>query len=528
MEEVILNIFRNNQGKDLSTETLTKESYPREYSIAEDLMNSSDRARVNSGKEKKFQLHRKTLYYLNKLVDNHILKVSKIVEKGEKYFTLIATEGDTIFEKGYKKIVITKPTITNTYIEQYESKKVMIKYEENSWINRFNSILLECSVTTDINRLYNIMIDCFTNVNDAIALNEFEIILNNTNDIVLKDFIEKASRESDTYGKNISLIINLSQSNNNLLQFIDHYININPKNINIIFNISSRDLQKSSKYILHIFEKFSDAKIKINIKNSDLASSPLFKGRAGIYSFDDHDWNNYLKKFKGKSIGLSCSQSQIAINVHKFFEEYNTDVEFRNAVINAAKTLLLSSNIQRRKSTEYFRNINSINNPNRSDFYKFSRNYIRFWNYDWHRNTKGEDTFFELIKSTKELVNSFCRNEETIFKSCGIPMRFKIAFSSAFKNFEKNFSGERGYKKITVNKIEDYYNGEMKLFLQYREKLSEIFDGGDRVRIFRSNNFSSDIIHELGIILNAYRIPLVTYDFSGLKGMVKLTNFMDD
>jgi len=29
-------------------------------------------------------------------------------------------------------------------IEQYEKQKIMKKFEEESWINRFNSILLEC------------------------------------------------------------------------------------------------------------------------------------------------------------------------------------------------------------------------------------------------------------------------------------------------------------------------------------------------------------------------------------------------
>jgi hypothetical protein len=78
-----------------------------------------------------------------------------------------------------------------------------------------------------------------------------------------------------------------------------------------------------------------------------------------------------------------------------------------------------------------------------------------------------------------------------------------------------------------VNKAEDYYTGEIKDFLHVREKMFEIFDGGDRLRIFRKSDFALvDILHELGILLNAYKIPFFTYDFSGLKGTVKLTNFM--
>ncbi len=526
-EEIILNVFKNHSTKELNTEFLAKEIYPQEYTQIENLLLSADKVRVHDGKRRKFQLHRKLLYYMNKLVDNKIIKVSKIAEKGEKYFILQAGEGDTIIEKGYKKITISKPTITATYIDHYESNGVMKKYEGDSWINRFNSILLECSKIKDIDRLYGLIIECFTNVNDTVALNEFDIILNATSEKPLKEFLNKISKDTENSGKTVSILINISQVNNNIYEFIDYYTEINSKKMNIVFNLNNKDLQKSSKIIEHIIEKFSDSKIKINFKNTDQSSSPYFKGRAGIYNFDEQGWDIYSKKFKGNVIGISCSQSQVAININRFFETYKTDAEFRQAILDAAKTLLVASTIQRRKSNEYFRNINNINYPNSADFYKFSRDYIRFWNYDWHKDITENHNLFALIQSTKELVDNFCYSEETIFKSCGVPIRFRIAFSSAFRNFDQKFMGERDYKKFTIGKAEDYYNSDIKEFLHIREKMFEIFDGGDRLRIFRKSDFAmTDIMHELGIILNGYKVPFFTYDFSGLKGTVKLTNFM--
>lgn len=526
-EEVILNVFKNNSSKELNTEFLAKKVYPQEYSVIESLLQSTDRVQIHDGKRRKFQVHRKLLYYLNKLIDSRIIRVAKTAEKGEKYFVLEAGEGDTIIEKGYKRIIITKPTITSTQIDKYESKGVMKKYEEDSWINRFNSILLDCSKDKDIDKMYGTIIECFTNVNDAIALNEFENILNNSNEKALKEFLDKLTRETDSSNNSVSIIINLSKVNHDIYQFIEYFSKVNPKKINMVFNLGNKDIQKCSKILEHIIEKFSDSKIKINFKNDDLCTAPYFKGRAGIYTFDEQEWNVYTKKFKDKVIGVSCSQSQIAININKFFEVYDTDAEFRQAILNTAKTLLLANTIQRRKSNEYFRNINNMNHPNSPDFYKFSRDYIRFWNYDWHKDMAENRNLFELIKSAKELVDNFCHSEETIYKSCGIPIRFKIAFSSAFRNFDTKFMGERDYKKATVNRAEDYYTGEIKSFIQAREKMFEIFDGGDRLRIFRKSDFAiADIMHELSILLNAYRIPFFTYDFSGLKGTVKLTNFM--
>lgn len=526
-EEIILNIFKDNSTRELNTESLAKEIYPQEYALIEDLMRSTDKSHMHDGKRRKFQLHRKLLYYINKLIDDNIIKVSKIAEKGEKYFTLKAGEGDTIIGKGYKKILVTKPAITSTYMDKHEIKDIMKKYEEDSWITRFNSILLECGKIQDVDRTYELITESFTVINDAVALNEFEVILNHAEEKSLKEFLDRISRDTDNFNKTVSIIIGLGQAGNGIYPFIEHYAKIRPKRVNIIFNLGNKDVQKCSKALGYIFENFSESKIKVNFKNNDIISAPHFKGRAGIYNFDEQDWSVYTKKFKGSVTSIGCSQSQIALNINKFFEVYQTDTEFREAVLDAAKTLLYANMVQRRKSNEYFKNINNINYPHSADFYKFSRNYIRFWNYDWHKDIQENHNLFDLIRSTKEIVDNFCYSEETIFKSCGVPIRFRIAFSSAFRNFDTKFMGERDYKKFTISRSEDYYTGEIKGFLEAREKMFEIFDGGDRLRIFHKSDFAiNDILHEMGILLNAYKVPLFTYDFSGLKGTVKLTNFM--
>jgi len=248
-EEILLNIFKNNSEKEINSEFLAREIYIEQYKEIETLLKSSDKANVHDGKRRKFQLHRKLLYYLNKLVESNIIKVSKIAEKGEKYFMLRAGEGETIIEKGYKKIIITKPAITSTHIDQYETRGVMKKYEEDSWITRFNSILLECLKTPDSGRLYVIIRDCFTNINDAIALNEFEHVLNKISDKECKEFLDRLVKDTENFDKTISIIINVSQANNNVYNFITYLSLLNPKKINAVFNINNKDLQKSSKIL---------------------------------------------------------------------------------------------------------------------------------------------------------------------------------------------------------------------------------------------------------------------------------------
>ena len=535
-EQAILQVFKTNPSKEFETSELAKEIFTEDYAIIEEKLRSLDKVNVHDAKRRKFRLHRKLLYYLNKLVAENILLISRIKEKGEKTFALALEEGDITLEKGYKKIIISKPNLPSNQIQLYEKQKIMKKYEEDSWINRFNSLLIECSKAGTIDRLSVLIHECFNDINDALALNDFELLLNaggkdDSADAHFEDirkFMGRLIEDSVNLDKTVSIILNPSNADHRALkEFIGYFASVNPKNINVIFNIDHKELQKLSDTFEYIIAEFSRQKIKLNIKNKEVNSAPFFKGRAGIYNFDEEEWRLYQKSVKGNVFGLGCSQSAIAININKFFEEYKTDKEFRTAIMNAAKVLLLANAIQRRKSNEYFRKINLMNSPYSADFYKFSRNYIRFWNYDWHKDIEENNNLFDLIKSTKELVDNFCYSEETIFKSCGIPIRFKIVFSSAFRNFDPVFMGERDYTKANVKRSEDYYKGEIKEFIMIREKMFEIFDGGDRLRIFRSTDFkTTDIMHELGIVLSSFKIPFFTYDFSELRGTVKLTNYI--
>ncbi|MGV8150202.1 MAG: hypothetical protein ACP5NV_00565 [Candidatus Woesearchaeota archaeon] len=520
IESEILNRFRK-EPKEYDTSQLAKTIFP-EYTQVEELLASPDKTQRNEGKDLKFKLHRKLLYYLNKLVQERILKVSRIAEKGEKVFSLTIDDGNITVEYGLKKITITKQISLSNNIEAYEKRGLMKKFEENNWVNHINAVMLESSlIKTD--KLYSIIREVFNSVNDVIALNDFQKHINEDGLIIIK----KLSQETVDTDKNISLIIcfeNLDKEK--FKEFIKEYASLNPKKINMIFHINSRELLRNSELLKVVIQEFSKEKIKINIQNKDLRSAPMFKGRAGIYGFDEEEYQTYLKLVKGKTIGIASSQLSIAVNINKILETNNT-AEFRQAILNAAKVLLSANAVQRRKNNEYFKGINNLNSSNPADFYRFGTNYIRLWNYDWYKDLKENKELLELLTSTKETINTFCLSEETIFKSCGIPMRFRISFSSAFRNFDTKFMGEREYKKANVKGIDDYGLGEIKNFMIARERLFEIFDGCDRLRIFRAQEFKEeDILKEFLFILNNYKIPFFAYDFSQLRGMIKLTNFM--
>src|SRR3989339_884929 len=488
IEQEILKVFKAGPGKEHDTSELAETVFKEESLKIKSMLDTNDKHTIQQAKNLKFKLHRKLLYYLNKFVEDKILSIARIKEKGEKSFILALDEGEITLEKGYKKIVITKPATPSNYIEKFEKLGIMKKFEEDSFVNRLNAIMLEAPL---IKHKLNLTIrDILKNVNDVICVNDFQEVLD-----IDQDLIEKLNTDVVDLDKTISILIDLQDiDSRNLMAFIDNYCRINPS--------------------------------KFNILNRDLSPSPMFKGRAGIYSLDEESWKLYQKSFQGKIKALSVSHSSIAININKFFDNFRTDSDFRQAVISAAKVLLSANAIQKRKSNEYFRNINVLNAPYTQDFFKFSRNYIRLWNYDWYKDIMQNSNLLELIKSSKEVMENFCISEETIYKSCGIPMKFKITLSSAFKNFEPKFMGEREYKKTNIRKIEDYSENEIKEFILTREKIFEIYDGCDRLRIFRTQDFKpEDIVRETALMFNTYKIPFFTYDFSSIKGVIKLTNY---
>ena len=184
----------------------------------------------------------------------------------------------------------------------------------------------------------------------------------------------------------------------------------------------------------------------------------------------------------------------------RFFKENLDNKEFRDLILKTAKTLLKVNMTQKKKANEYFKRLNELNKPHTKKFFAYSKNYIRFWNYDWRE--KQHEHIIELLESTKQEINKFCTTRETIYRACGIPFNFDIVFSSVFRQYTKNLS-KRRYIKTTIRKFRDYHTSDIVKFIETREKLFKTFDGGDRTRFFRSEEFTpQDVIREIMFLMN--------------------------
>ena len=303
---------------------------------------------------------------------------------------------------------------------------------------------------------------------------------------------------------------------------------MNRGEIDFIFTTGSKGLQDNLEFFNSIIDAYANMKMPIYIKNNDLQLAPYLIGKAGTYTFDEKEWKDYEEKLQSKSYGVICGQSTIAIDVKRFLEENNTANAFKIFVRKMVMSLLSANSLQRRRAEEYFKPILWLMEEPR-EFFRFSRNYIRFWNYGW-KEPKMDQTFvIELMKSTRELIDRFCVVEENIYKSCGMPTRFRIAFSSAFRRFKDDpFFTKMSFPKIEIKNIKDIYSKELKEVLTGKENIFDVFSGGDRARFFRTGEINADdICRELNVIMTSYRLPLFCYDFGEAGGTnVKLTSFI--
>lgn len=532
-EYEILNLFKKNPSGEYSTDELIKIVYNAEaQGLQEGLAAQFDKSRVSEAKRKKAVLHRRLLHHLNKLVAEDILKVTKEGSKGKKYFGMALAEGEEfLIERHKKRIIIERPAIPAMPIDGYEKKEIIYKFEAETWLNRVNSILIDCSLFETFDKLYSAISEVLSNVNDAIGLNNFEGIVVKNSLPEFDSFFEKISHDGEHYGKKITILINvnsaLQEHHQKIIKALEKFAKPNPECIDVIFEVRSRGLEKHSGFFKNVAELFIKSGAKLHIKNSDLYEPPYILGRAGPYTFSENDWTAYKKKFIGKVTMLVCSQTTVAVDVEKFFSLYKNPAPFREMVMNTAKSLFSANSIQRRKSEEMFHNLIKRNRHYEKETFFLSRNYIRFWNYGWKDASKDQELVIDLISSLKNEVDNFCKSQEIIYFACGMPTRFNIGFSCAFKKSKEEFS-DRGFQKLEVFRIEDLYSKGIKSMLEPKERIFQNFDGGDRVRFFRKGKIdTADIAREVGVILNTYKLPFFCYDFKELAGPdIKLTDFI--
>ncbi|HDP73407.1 MAG TPA: hypothetical protein ENN46_00400 [Candidatus Woesearchaeota archaeon] len=518
----ILSLFQKSPERELPTSEIVKLVEP-DYSKVENTLTSpiKNTELIKQAKQLNAKLHRKILYYLNKLSNEGILEISREGAKGEKYFVLAVNPEEISFASQVQKSSIYVPSKSlSVSLEGYEKQGIIFRLDENKWIERINSILLDASYfKKDLNKLRRFVDMCLPFVNDVISISKCEEFLEQADQVFL--MLSKMHGKCSDHDKRLSFCVDISKINNEkaLLELISESHKNNWENFTMVLEVNAKDIQEHSVLFERILEMYSNNNKIIYFKNNALTDVPYLVGKSGVYTFQEHEWKDVSDDLGNDLYGLACSQSTVMIDLERFFEKMGESEEvFIEFLQKIASSLLEVNSIQRRKSEELFTNLIKLDKEKIKHFFSLSKNYIRFWNYGWKKIDFNQDYLTELIRESKRQVDKFCIFEETIYKSCGMPTRFRIAFSSAFHNYIKDKFTAPTYIRVSVGGLNDLFSEKMKQIIYIKESLFRIFDGGDVMSFHcKGETKPAELLREVSFILNSCRINLFRLKFIGRK-----------
>lgn len=522
--ELLVEIFQKQPYAELSTSELIKQLYPKEYERIKTALHDplSDKEARTVAKRHKGQLHRRLLYHLNRLVEENTISVSSIKGKGEKCYNL------THQHRKEQKYYLPETPLTQPLdkLESYRDKGILLGYDKRGWHHRLNAILLEIHKEDTIQQILERIATISTHVNDAIGLHSMERILIKEDLNNLTNFLKELDIDTRDNNKTISLLIDLTETPR--LKYVEDFFEafalLQPNNMNIVLTITPKFIDNHQRLLKKIVKSFSHNTIKINLHNKAIHTPPILVGRAGTYTLTEEEWKHHTENSNKETIGLCIGQISVGVDIHRFFKEYN-NTEFKKFIRKVARALVECTTLQRRRADLAFKELNQLSNKPH-EFFKYSTNYIRLWNYDWKE--ENHPHFAELIATCTDELEQFCATEETIFKSCGIPIRFKAVLASMFSKFEPRFFSKRNYQKFSVTGLKAMQEKDFRTFITAREKLVKHLKYNDRFRIFRTTPINTEeIIKEIKHLMHEYSLPHITYDFAERRADMTLDQFMN-
>ncbi|MGM5481815.1 MAG: hypothetical protein ACQESE_05410, partial [Nanobdellota archaeon] len=459
----------------------------------------------------------------------------RVEGKGEKFFTLNPNKQMT--DKRDEKVRDILESVSNHEdnhtsglfgLASYEEEQLVKRFDEKNWTTKLNAILLEATHVKSSSELYDLLLQLYPSFDDVAGINGFESLIATESVEELAGFLRKIDIDTSDYGKHVTLLIDLHKLSDSvkLGDFLSVFSDTAPKNVFVSFMSDASTIDTHHRLVKQLVRMFSSKKIRINLQNTDLKKAPLIPGRAGMYGLDDSEWEEYMQFEKERVIGICLSETSLYIDMFRFLKEHRSASEFRDFVLKAAKTLITGTASKRRMSDSLFSRLNDLNAPYQSKFFAYSRNYIRLWNYNIDTEEEEFDNLINLLQGCEQALTEFSKSEETIFKSCGIPIHVNLCMSSTFKRFDRGFLSPRKYTKFTIKSESDLDSKHFKEYIDKREQVLRIFKSIDRVRFFRSPNFEPrEVLAEFLHLLRGCKLPFFAYDFRARKGELTLDDF---
>ncbi len=534
IEYKIITLFRDNPHLELSTSEIINKIDPDFLNLTERITHS-DSKEAKEVKRRRAKLQRRYLYYFSKLLSEDILQIKRIGFKGEKIYSLNVTEQDRSKDlekrRSISSISMAKPVHLSLPIEGLEQSGIIHRLESGTWIERVNSIVIESEMFESVDEFFRIITEISETINDTIALNNFEVCFRKNSCAQIVFFLRKLHKHCSMYGKRVSIIIDVSNLNykQDLIEALKDFLGSNEDElISFIFNVEPKDFHDNNIFFRKIIEFFIDSKLLF--KNKNIHPSPYFIGRAGPYTIDKKEWDFYISNKPSNRLGLINSQATMLVDLKRYFNDEGININKLNELMKRiTHSFFISNSIQRKNAGEYFDNLIRMDDDNIKRLFMFSKNYIRLWNYNLTSNEIDERSLLRIYSEAKKKINDFCIAEETIYKSCGMPTRFRIDLSVASEEYVQRFFSEPAGKKTISSGLKDFYDRSFSEQIAKEEDYFNIFSGGFEFLVHRRGDIEpDDVIREMVFLLTTYQMPFIHYTFVLNKEKdLKLNYFVD-
>lgn len=517
-EFAVLELFRTNPKTEFSTSEIVELITPGYDRIKTELLDT-DLERVASGKSRKAELHRLTLYYLNKLVRKGLLTIKTVGRNKERVFACLQDPQE--LSPAYRALAgLQHHTITPALgIEGFEDKGIVARYEPSTWVERVNSILLESTFFKNLKDLSSAINNTLQCVNDVVGVNNFETIIQALEPQVVVAALKALNKIAESHARHLTFIIDLTnvQKDEILLKVVKGALDSKLKHITFVFDCEVKEFQDHRQLFKDLVKLYSLAGESLFIKNQSIYNAPYIVGRAGPYTFAEREWKNYKTEFLGKMPGLVCSNAAFLVDMQRLLE--NGVEHHAGGVIELmgriAKSFLLTNAEQYERSEHFLQGLTKYSPSNVQNFFMFSRNFVRFWNYGWKTPAYDQKFVISYLGESKRAVDEYCISEETIYKSCGMPTRFRIAYSCTDQPVVSKIFSKAVYERIVVKNPTDFFSDEkINNIISTKEEIFTHFDGGDRITFDRPvPRKPEDAVTEISYILNSFRLPFFRYHF---------------
>lgn len=472
----ILDTFRRRPGGTFSTSELIREIYPGSFT------------------DSRIKYHRRILYHLNKLVRERVLVVADIKGKGEKVFKLGFAHGEVVIQHRNRHIVIANPPQFVTSIEREEHEGLAKRFKPESWMTKNNAIMIECEAFSSIPQLQQRLLKILPFVSDVIALNRFDTLQGN-----LQGFVEWLSAAAEDFGLHISLLLNVERVTD--WDVLAKALILRNSSITTVLSVTPKALMAHERGILQLLQAHIDSRLPISIKNHSLYPAPLFAGTAGVYTFTPDDYEHFCQYTRGTADGCVVGQMSIDIDLRKCVEE--SIPKARDTIIRCLHSFFDIEEQRRSRFKEYFHLLSLPTARATKEFLKTGRNYIRV-------RVPDDALAMELMESIKQSTATFCHNQEIIFKSCGMPIRFRVGFTSISEN------------SVNIDTLD-----ERRDWLRQQETLSRIHEGAHQLK-FTAEGTVEELLRSIRYVLNTTEFSLLALHFPCMQKNMKLTNFLGD